>query len=272
MIFLDIEADNPDPRAEPDPVADSIVSIAVVGQGFSRERFVNPGFALTRSTIHGITDEQVVAEPKFSAIARGLLEVIEGQTICTYNGARYDVPLLWEEFERARIPWNIGRNRFIDLAILWRKMEPRSLADAVRRFAGREHQDAHTALADAEVLTEVLFGMRRAFGLADADDGKLTELTTPTMKIGGEDLPLVDLGGILARREDGEVVYTHKKNRGVVVSEDPGYGFWLLRQHFVNSETKHLLRTLLLPAIEEQEDQYLGESAYRGLSVERHGG
>ena len=82
IIALDIETDVKVP-AWPDPNQDRIVSIALVSQGAPKERLVNPGFPLTRTDVHGITDDQVRLAPPFRAIARSLADARRGIPVFT---------------------------------------------------------------------------------------------------------------------------------------------------------------------------------------------
>jgi DNA polymerase-3 subunit epsilon len=241
MIYLDIESDNPRSNAEPDPVEDRIISLAIIVEGSEKERRFNPGFPLTRTGLHGITDQDLAAEPSFSRVAKSLLATLETEAcICTYNGSRYDVPLLYQEFSRAGMEWQVDRHLFIDLAILWRKMEPRKLADAAKRFARRDLVDAHTALADAAVLPDVLAGMAAEYPDLAAPTEVLAEMSQPTITIGGEELPLADLGGLFASKS-GRLIYTHKRVRGVEVTDDFGYAQWLLNKFPLGAHSRMVL-------------------------------
>lgn len=247
MIYIDCETDNPVAWAEPDPVTDRIVSIALYepdGLVPMKYRTINPGYdALTRSSIHGITAERISGQLRFSDVARSLHAIVdEHETIVTYNGNRYDIPLLYEEFARSRINWDPTRHQFIDLLAVWRDMEPRNLDSAVLRFIGRVHVDAHTAEGDVNVLPDVLEGMRKEWGCWPVDGADpLIEASVRTVKIGDKDLPLADLNGMLARDEAGQLLYATKRNRGVAVPADPGYARWLLSQAFIGAHTRRLL-------------------------------
>lgn len=261
MIYLDIEADNPNWSAEPDPMTDRAVSICLVevaslwldsdfAEPRSRSRLVNPGFALTRTDIHGITSDHVKECPSFRNVAQDLIGIVaKHEVIVTYNGNRYDVPLLWCEFNRSGIEWDTGEHKFIDLAALWAKAEPRKLGDAVKRFLGRDHEGAHTAEADAGVLGELLpkmLDLAVASGVVPegANLEEVEKLCRRTVKIARQEWPIADLGGHLAWMEN-ELVYTAHRVRGVSVLDDAGFGSWLLRQDFVGPDTKRIIKRTL---------------------------
>lgn len=238
LVFLDFETDGP---GEADPATDRIIQIGFMrmeqgGEAGSRVRLVHPGtffMPLKRTEVHGITDSQLVGASPFSAVARSLHEQLKGCDIATYSGGSYDVPLLWEEFYRAGIVWDTTEHNLIDVAILWRKMEPRTLSDAVRRFMHEEPpEDMHNALVDCRFTAGVLKGMIEAFPDAAHSVEDLARQTVPTRKIGGKELLQIDLAGTIVRNENGDAVYAHKTNRGVLLKEDPGYARWILGKDF----------------------------------------
>jgi len=247
VVFLDAETDG---AGEPDPAIDRVIQLGIFvlrpdGTTSARTRLIHPGetcFPLKRTEIHGVTDAMLEGAPQFVSIARSLHEQLDGCDIATFNGANYDVPLLWEEFFRAQIQWDVSRHNFIDVAVLWRKMEPRSLTDAVKRFAGALSSDnMHDAGVDARATFHVLAGMMMAWPDAPRDVVELGKTTAPTTKIGGVELPRIDLAGVLVRNPAGDAIYSHKTNRGKSVREDPGYGRWILGKDF-SENTKQAIR------------------------------
>lgn len=54
------------------------------------EQLIPPG----ASAVHGIYDAGVADEPRFRQIAKGLWGYLAGCDLCTFNGKRFDVPLL----------------------------------------------------------------------------------------------------------------------------------------------------------------------------------
>lgn len=250
LIFLDLETDGP---GEPDPGTDRIVQIGflmveVNGERGSRSRLVHPGplsMPLKRTEIHGVTDQMLVGAPTFASISKSFREQLQGSDIATFNGANYDVPVLWEEFFRAGIIWDISKHNFIDVSRLWSKMEPRSLSDAFRRFTGKEPPtDMHDAGIDTLCTFETLQGMFAAWSLAPRDVVELAKLTSPTTKIGGKELPRIDLAGAIVRNENGDAVYAHRTNRGILLKNDLGYARWILGKDFPEN-TKTAIRAEL---------------------------
>lgn len=233
-----------------DPVKDRIVQLSFTkvfhpsGHAESRQRYINPGIPIPAETtaVHGITDAMVCNEPTFRQVARSLFDYIQDCDVAGYNIRRFDVPLLCEEFARAGVEWDPRKNRIIDLYLVWQKMEPRKLVNAIRHFVDSDFDgDLHDAEKDTAAAGSVLEAMLKKWEMEPA---ALADMSVPTFSHAGEEMPYVDLGNCLARRGDGEVVYTHQKVRGVRVLDDPGYGRWMLKQSF-GSDTKRVLEAFL---------------------------
>lgn len=251
LFFFDLETTGVD------PAKDRIVQIAfrkiAAYSGevvLSKSRLINPEMPIPEaaSAIHGVTDSSVQSEPTFRQVARSLLVAMEGCDLAGYNILNFDVPLLFEEFFRAGIPWEVSAHRIIDSYALWQKMEPRKLANAVDEFTIMDprEEDFHDAEFDVLATQAVLQGQldRWPDSLASVDD--IVKLTRRTINVDGEELEMVDLAGVLARRADGAIVFTHKRVRGKTIAEDLGYAGWLLKNDFP-MQTKLILQREMSP-------------------------
>ncbi len=247
IVFLDIESTGLD------TAVDRIVSLAMVKlsptplktQHISSELsfFFNPGCKMTEENIaiHGITNEMVAGQPPFEAEAQRILKFLEGCDLAGFNLTNFDVPILWEEFYRTGVEWDLVGVDIVDAGALFKRFEPRDLAAAVKFYCGREHAEAHDAMADTQATVDVLVGqLARYPDLSGADVQTLAKLSN-LAKDGSERL---DLAGIVIRDKDGIARYTHKKVRGVAVKDDPGYAGWILRNNFPQ-QTKMVLEKLL---------------------------
>jgi DNA polymerase-3 subunit epsilon len=115
---------------------------------------VNPGVPIppAATAVHGITDADVAAEPRFAVVAGRLLVRLRGCDLAGFNLAGYDLPVLAREFARVGLRLPLAGRAVVDVLHLFRRQEPRDLAAAVRLYLGRGHDQAHGAAADAEVL------------------------------------------------------------------------------------------------------------------------
>lgn len=244
-----------------DPAVDRIVQIAykrieIDGTFSERSRLINPGIPIPEAAtaVHGITDSQVANELSFRAVAKSLHALMEGCDLGGYSILSYDIPLLWEELYRAGIQWDVSAHGVVDAFAVWRAMMPRKLLDAVKEFApGYEvkEEDLHDAAVDVSATTMVILGQVARYPDVLHSVAEITKLTKRTIQIDGEDMELVDLAGVLARRGDGVVVFTHKRVRGKPVIDDPGYANWLLRNDFSqNTKVRVMLALGMSSAVE----------------------
>ncbi len=247
IAFLDIESTGLD------PVFDRIIDLAVFKkrEDLWEERVLwrmNPGRSIPAAStaIHGITDADVANQKPFEAHAKEILAFLEGCDLGGFNIVGFDLAILSEEFHRAGIEWNASGARIVDANGIFRRMEPRNLSAAVRKYCGREHVGAHGALADCVASADVLFGQIKAYPeLQGMEFDALASFSTEREFDGLKGQP-VDLAGKLVRTSDGVVRYTFGKSKGVPVTHDRGFGTWMLARDFT-ADTKRCLEAILYP-------------------------
>jgi len=182
------------------------------------------------TAIHGIRDEDVATSPSFSSAIDTIRKIFNGSDVIVGYNVTFDIEMVQGELRRAgQEPLDLSEKCIVDPHRLWSRCEPRKLEDAVKRFAGREHIGAHSALADIEATGEVLTGMMQAFSLADKSWPELAEFIDPGKKnrIGGTEH---------ISWQEGVLVFSFGKHRGrpviEVIKEDDGYSRWLIGKDF----------------------------------------
>jgi DNA polymerase III subunit epsilon len=251
LFFFDLETTGTD------PAKDRIVEFAYrkVMPDLSEKaasRLVNPGIPIPieASEVHHITDEMVKDQPLFRQVAKSLYAELAGCDLAGYNILNFDVPLLWEEFYRAGIEWDLDGVRIVDSYAIWQKLQPRKLLNAAREFAPDYPIDEtalHEAGADVLAVTEVLRGQCARYPDVLRSIDECATFANRTARINGEEMELLDLAGALAIRGDGEIVYTHKRVKGVRVVDDRGYGAWLLKNDFPENTKRYVAELLGIP-------------------------
>jgi DNA polymerase III subunit epsilon len=120
--------------------------------------YLNPEMAISEESmaVHGITDEQVKDKPTFRDKAKDLWEIFRDCYYGGFNVIDFDLPILKREFLRAGIDFTYTKDDIIDSKQIFHYMEPRTLSAAYKFYCGKEHTDAHNALADVEASAEVL--------------------------------------------------------------------------------------------------------------------
>lgn len=227
LLFLDTETTGVDPVV--DRVLELGVSVlhpdgTVKPKGWS-VRF-NPGVPIPQAAteIHGITDADVAGCKPFSDYAAVLHEKLKGKDLAGYNLRRLDLPILDEEMRRCGLRLDLTGVRVVDVQAIYFKANPRSLADAVKQYCGRDHTDAHGAGADADATLDVWLEQLVAHGeIPNTMDG-MAEYARM-----GDNNP-VDVAGKLYRDSEGAVRFAFGKNKDRLVVNEKGYARWMLEK------------------------------------------
>ena len=229
IIFFDLETTGINIAADR-IVEISYLKVDLNGNESSRTIRVNPGIPIPPETtaIHGISDEDVKDAPGFNEVGKSIAREFEGCDLAGYNSNRFDIPLLAEEFLRAGIDIDLRRRKFVDVQVIFMKMEQRTLAAASKFFLGKELKDAHSAEADTRATYEVLQAQLDRYSNLENDIGMLADFSTHNRN--------VDFAGRIVLNDDDVEVFNFGKHKGKPVSEvlanDPGYYGWMINGDF----------------------------------------
>jgi DNA polymerase-3 subunit epsilon len=190
------------------------------------------------SAIHKIFDEDVAMRSTFCEVSQYLHNLLSECDLVTFNGNKFDIPLLMEEFNRCGMVWPDPDQQLIDVSQLYREKNKRSLQDAHIQYLGSEFEGAHNSGADVEATFHLLLAMLKDH--PDLLEMNLEELHN-ACKI---DPNQVDIAGKITLNESGEYVYNFGKNKGKRVVDDKGYAAWMLDADFP-AETKRWLNRIL---------------------------
>jgi DNA polymerase-3 subunit epsilon len=229
IIFFDLETTGIN-IASDRIVEMSYLKVDLNGNETEKTIRVNPGIPIPEkaSAIHGITDDDVKDAPTFNEVARSLANEFEGCDLAGYNSVKFDIPLLAEEFLRSDVDIDLKRRKFIDVQIIFMKMEPRTLSAAYKFFTGQELADAHSAAADTRATYEVLQAQLDRYQNLENDVAKLAEFSAHNRN--------VDFAGRIIYNEEDEEIFNFGKYKGKLVREvleqDPGYYGWMMNGDF----------------------------------------
>ena len=247
LVFFDLETTGTD------IVNDRIVEISMLkifpnGDQEGKTMKINPEVPINPKSIeiHGITDEDVKDSPTFAEEGKDNEKFIEGCDLAGFNSNRFDLPLLVEEFLRAGIDYDPKKQRFVDVQVIFHKMERRTLSAAYRFYCNKELTNAHSAEADTIATYEILKGQLDKYEDLENDVQKLSEFSSHNKN--------VDFAGRIVYDEEGNEVFNFGKYKGKPVDEvlqkDPGYYGWMINNNFP-LYTKKILTSIKLRAFKQ---------------------
>ncbi len=227
---------------------DRIIEIAIIKINIdgSRAEFyskINPeGKEMTEEAIskHGITSEMLEKEPTFKELATVIFNFIDGCDLGGFNCARFDIPILIEEFIRARIGIKASAFKIVDVYKILMKADPRTLSATYKRFTGKDLTGAHQAMSDIEATIDIMDGIEREFEIPQTAE----ELHSFSL---GDDM--IDFSGKLKKNADGKIILNFGKYKDQLVTDvypkDPGYFKWIL-----STDLSQHTRTIFLTIID----------------------
>jgi DNA polymerase III subunit epsilon len=216
---------------------------------------INPSIpiALDAMAIHGITPKDLANKPTFGQVAQQLFDFIGNADLGGYNAARFDIPMLMEEFARVGLEFDVSKRRIIDAQRIFYKMEPRTLKAALRFYCQKELEDAHDALADVRATVDVFKGQLAYYEGKDLyeEEGKVIETPIKNdMQVIHDftnDLNTVDVTNRLKYDHKGDIVFNFGKYQGQLVSEvlqkDKQYYHWIQEKEF-SAQVKQIVKRI----------------------------
>jgi DNA polymerase-3 subunit epsilon len=214
------------------------------GNEESKTLRINPEMHIPEasSAIHGIYDADVADCPTFKDVAKNIANDIEGCDLAGFNSNRFDIPLLAEEFLRVGVDIDMMKRKFIDVQVIFHKLEQRTLSAAYKFYCDKNLEDAHTAEADTRATYEVLKAQLDRYPDVLENDMKFLADYSSYNKN-------VDFAGRIVYNEQGVEVFNFGKYKGMPVAEilkkDIGYFGWLMQGDFTLN-TKNVLTKIRL--------------------------
>jgi len=185
------------------------------------------------SKVNGITDDMLVDCHTFFEIADEVAEWLRDCDLAGFNSAKFDLPMLSEEFERVKLAGkdlkvDLHAPLMVDVQAIYHFKEPRNLRAAYRFYCGGEDfENAHSAEADTVATLEVLKAQLDRYEDLKNDVKALSAYIPKKY---------VDFSGHLIYDDKGEVLINFGKHRGKtarqVFDTDPSYYSWIQNGSF----------------------------------------
>ena len=163
------------------------------------------------SAVHGIYDADVADCPTFKEVAKNIARDIEGCDLAGFNSNRFDIPVLAEEFLRAGVDIDMSKRKFVDVQVIFHKMEQRTLSAAYKFYCEKNLEDAHTAEADTRATYEVLKAQLDRYPDLQNDIAFLADYSSFSKN--------VDFAGRMVYDDNGTEVFNFGKYKGMSVAE-----------------------------------------------------
>lgn len=242
IIFFDLETTGLD------IANDRIIEIAYIkvypnGDEESFTYRINPERPIPAEStaVHGITDEDVKDCPTFKEKAKKIAADFKGCDLAGYNSARFDLPMLAEEFLRADVDIDLSTRKMIDVQTIFHKKEQRTLSAAYKFYCQQDLVDAHAAMADTKATYEILQSQLDRYPDLQNDMAFLADYTCTSKN--------VDFAGRIVYNDKGVEVINFGKYKGQpvvdVLKNDPGYYGWIMGADFPLTTKQAFTRLLL---------------------------
>lgn len=203
---------------------------------------INPVIPIPKyiSDITNITDETIKSKPKFKEIAPKIINIIKDSDLAGYNCNRFDIPFLAEELLRNKFYFDFSKHKFIDIQIIFHKMEPRTLSAAYQYYCKKKLINNHSAKADTEATYNILKEQIKKYKNIENNIEFLNNFCTMNNKN-------ADLIGLIQYNENKEEIFNFGKYKGQTIREilktDYKYYKWIQKSEFP-SYTKKILHDI----------------------------
>ena len=228
------------------------------------QKAINPSAA----AVHGISDSDLADCPRFFEIADEVIGWLSDSDLAGFNSAKFDLPLLAEEIERARkflkknFSINLHEKRMVDVQNIYHQMEPRNLKAAYRFYCGLDLENAHAAEADTMATYKILKAQLDRYPEDKETNRPHLKNDVEYLANFSERQKNVDYAGRLALNDKKEVIITFGKHRGKTAREvyqnEPSYFAWIENGEFT-LDTKRQFALLKKQFEDERRSRPLSE-------------
>ena len=213
----------------------NLAKITTDGEVIDGSRTINPGINIPQETtdIHGVTNEDVVDQPRFENIVDSLYQFISDCDIAGYSVKKFDLPLLVEHFHRANKPLDLSNVNIIDLRDLYMLKEPRTLVGAFAHYVNDEFPDS-----DAKAMVGIYNAQMNKYEDLPSSISDLAEILNDESE--------VDIAAKFKKTDTGRIIFNFGKYSDKTIEyveqNDPSYLKWMLDSDYFTADTKSVIK------------------------------
>ncbi len=213
---------------------DRIIELAMTkifpdGTQEKKVRRMNPEMPIPKeaSEIHKIFDSDVMNEPTFKELSKGIGAFIKGCDLGGFNIINFDIPIMAAEFARCGITFPEQDTNFVDGMKIYHLKERRDLTAAYKFYCKKEMEGAHAADADTDATVEIILAQIKKYGLPNT----VPELQDVCM----DGKEIIDFAGWIIRNDEGDLIFGkgekyYGKNKKIL--DDISYVRWMFTKDF----------------------------------------
>ena len=195
----------------------------------------------TKKGLVRAADKVSSLEDKRAEMAKKIAADFKGADLAGYNSARFDLPMLAEEFLRADVDIDLSTRKMVDVQTIFHKKEQRTLSAAYKFYCKADLTDAHAAMADTQATYDILKAQLDVYPDLQNDMAFLADYTCTSKN--------VDFAGRIVYNDKGVEVINFGKYKGQPVADvlqnDPGYYGWIMGADFPLTTKQAFTRLLL---------------------------
>ena len=227
-----------------DPINDRIIKLTTTSfkdESFSeseiKSRYFNPKKKISDESIqiHGISNEALTDHKEFKFYAKSISDYLKNSHIIGFGINNFHIPILMSEFLRAGVKFDFSSIKLIDLKILYEKLRPRNLQNALSDFCliDIDNFDRQTD-EKSEALLELFMSQQ----------SEMSEKMI-TLESVFNSSNTIDNDGFFNFSEDKEILFAkgkyQNKNIKSVIKEYPDYIKWILENENISPMVKMII-------------------------------
>jgi DNA polymerase-3 subunit epsilon len=181
------------------------------------------------SEVNGFYKTDLEHLPNFKKFIPELIQFLKDADINGYNVISFDVKIIKNQLKKHGIEDPFKEVKFADAFTIYKKHNPRKLGDAHFYYLKKEIENAHDALGDVISVAKII-------NKQIEKDGAL--LFEEKKENGSK---------FISKNKDGEFILNFTKHKGKPLKDlDKGFFNWMLKQSFVDDQTKKQVKEFLL--------------------------